>query len=462
MPTHVDIVVLTRDESPIRADVLGAIDAQVSVIPQLHRVIGTPREDDAHRWQTIARARNEGKKLGSSPWLMFVDDDVVLGRGCVASLLQTLQARVEFAAFAADYSHEMKAGRGNSDYPPHVGMGATLFRREPLESVTFRWEDKKCECQCCCDDLRRAGYGIGYLPGAIAWHKPGSSKQVEGLKAKSGRTCENSNPAGRVLAAFDRNHFPKFHRQFLRTLRSSGNGEKVTAVTYGLRPGDYRLLSKLENVEFFPSPNSRVHPSWARIRDFQSVIANWPDNTPVAFWDAGDVLFQGPIDDLWGLVRAHPDELLVVPEPLGYPENPVISAWTSSIHDFKARRRAFELLSTSPFLNAGFVAASAHAMLRYLVEAERLIDSTAVRGLGYGADQVALNLYCHSNLGPWRTIPEAWNYCLAGRSAHEYRIRRDGYAVSSSGVPVHVVHGNAGSLRGTEWYYRFLAAAPGG
>ena len=72
--------------SAIREDVLAAIEAQVSVIPLIHRVIGAPLEDDAHRWQTIARARNEGKKLGSSPWLMFVDDDVVLGRGCVAEL----------------------------------------------------------------------------------------------------------------------------------------------------------------------------------------------------------------------------------------------------------------------------------------------------------------------------------------------------------------------------------------
>ena len=422
-------------------------------------MIGTPREDDAHRWQTIARARNEGKKLGSSPWLMFVDDDVVLGRGCVASLLQTLQARVEFAAFAADYCHEMKAGRGNSDYPPHVGMGATLFRRKPLESVTFRWEDQKCECQCCCDDLRRAGYGIGYLPGAIAWHKPDSSKQLEGPNAKSGRKGENSNPAGRVLAAFDRNHFPKFHRQFLRTLRASGNGEKVTAVTYGLRPGDYRLLSKLENVEFFPSPNSRVHPSYARIRDFQSVIANWPDNTPVAFWDAGDVLFQGPIDDLWGLVSAHPDELLVVPEPFGYPENPVISAWTSSIHDFKARRRAFELLSTNPFLNAGFVAASAQALLRYLVEAQSLD-----RLRSHSWPRIRRRSSCPESLLPLESRALACDsrsleLLSGGSKPHEYRIRRDGYTVSSAGVAVHVVHGNGGSLRGIEWYYRFLATA---
>ena len=187
---------------------------------------------------------------------MFVDDDVVLGRDCVAGLLQALQARVEFAAFAADYNQEMKAGRGHPDYPRHVGMGATLFRRKPLESVTFRWEDRKCECQCCCDDLRRAGYAIGYLPGAIAWHRPGPSKQPKGPNAIDAKTGEDSNPAPRILAAFDRNHFPKFQRQFLRTLRASGNGEHVTAVTYGLRPADYRCALKVGERRALPQSQS--------------------------------------------------------------------------------------------------------------------------------------------------------------------------------------------------------------
>ena len=61
----------------------------------------------------------------------------------------------------------------NWDYPRHVGMAATLFRRERLERLTFRWEPGKCECRCCCDDLRRAGFGIGYLARrAQAWHRP--------------------------------------------------------------------------------------------------------------------------------------------------------------------------------------------------------------------------------------------------------------------------------------------------
>ena len=101
-------------------------------------------------------------------------------------------------------------------------------------------------------------------------------------------------------------------------------------------------------------------------------------------------------------------------------------------------------------------------MLRYLVEAQRLIDSGAVRGLGFGTDQIVLNLYCHSNKGPWRAIPDGWNYCLAGRNRSDYKLRRNGFAVATNGAPVHVVHGNAGTLGGVEWCYIFQAAASGG
>ena len=171
---------------------------------------------------------------------------------------------------------------------------------------------------------------------------PGTSPvRPSSSKARMPRAAERAKTPTRPVAFSSLSTvitFRSFTGNSSERCGASGNGERVTAVTYGLRPGDYRLLSKLENVEFFPSPNPRAHPSYARIRDFQNVIANWPDNTPVAFWDAGDVLFQGRIDDLWGLVRAHPGELLVVPEPFRYPENPAISAWTSSIRDFKARR----------------------------------------------------------------------------------------------------------------------------
>ena len=151
----VDLLMLSRDLSPLRQDVLGGIRAQVGVSLCVHRVVGTPHPDDPNRWETISRGRNQAKRLGSAPYAMYLDDDVVLGRGCIARLVDGLARRRRFAALGADSAGEMACGLAHWDYPRHVGMAAVMFRRERLAHLTFRWEEAKCECLCCCEDLRR-------------------------------------------------------------------------------------------------------------------------------------------------------------------------------------------------------------------------------------------------------------------------------------------------------------------
>src|SRR5579864_388847 len=168
MTNHVDVIVLSRGASELSEVVRRGISAQQGVSLTLHRVIGSPSAGDTNRWATIARARNLGKRCGSAPWVLFVDDDVILDSGCVWELLEALRGRPSFAALAADYLGEMAAQPATWDYPWHVAMGATLFRRDRLVLVNFRWEPGKCECRCACDDLRRAGFGVGYLPEAKA------------------------------------------------------------------------------------------------------------------------------------------------------------------------------------------------------------------------------------------------------------------------------------------------------
>jgi hypothetical protein len=91
------------------------------------------------------------------------------------------------------------------------------------------------------------------------------------------------------------------------------------------------------------------------------------------------------------------------------------------------------------------VAGSARAVLGYLREAHRLRWSTALRGTT-GGDQIAMNLHCHTTNGPWREVPERWNYCLNQRNRSLYSVRADGTIAASDGSPVHVVHGNGKSL----------------
>src|SRR5262249_25104495 len=181
--------------------------------------------------------------------------------------------------------------------------------------------------------------GIGYLTGAEAWHRPlagGSANhhppsppfQQDAQSAESSvgyhqvqreirQTRLHSVPVthsnvtvngGRILTAFDRNHFSRFPRQFVASLRASGNREPLAAVTYGLHPGERSLL-EAAGLEIVAKPMNGVSSALRRLHDFQEIVRHWPPETPVAYWDAGDVLFHGSLAPLWDMVRQTPAKL---------------------------------------------------------------------------------------------------------------------------------------------------------
>lgn len=440
--TAVDVIVLSRGTEPLPREVECALRGQQGVRLVVHRITGSPQPADVNRWQTIARARNRAKSLGSSPWIMFLDDDVVPDARCVLRLLEGLQSRPAYGALAADYLHESGQGTTSS----HVGMGCTLFRRGALARVQFRWSPGRCECQCCCDDLRAMGIGIGYLPTARAHHGEWNQAPLCDMHCRQPKGPHGATPAPRILAAFDRRHYVKFRRQFLESLRAHQNHETVTAVAYGLFPSELRVLACQPNVEIRPLPANGVAPPIRRLRDFQDVVARLPSNTPVAYWDAGDVVFQDSLTGLWQEAAAHPDKLLAVREPKGHPHNRAVAAWTLSIRNSEARRRTFALLSQRPFLNSGFAAGTAATMLSYLREADRLRAGPDLAGSADWGDQTALNLFCHSSPARWRETQEGWNYCLHDRRPGEVVVGMRGRFLSRRGTPVRVVHGNARSM----------------
>jgi len=374
---------------------------------------------------------------------MFVDDDVVLGRNCVPRLVEQLRQKTIYAALAADYLGEGLWGGPTM----HVAMGATLFRRPVLDRIHFRWEPKKCECQCCCDDLRRLGYGIAYDRAARAVHLPRDKRRrLPPVTCPQRQAAGNERQEGRIMAAFDRHHYRLFRNQFLKSLRMAGNDEWVTAVCYGLSPRQRRTLERTWRVQVLRLPAGMTSPAIHRLRDFQTVLATLDPASPVAYWDAGDVWFQGGLQPLWSTVAAHPDKLLAAREPFSHPENRAVAEWTLSIRHAPTRNSAIQLLSRRPFLNSGFAAGTAAAKLRYLGYGHRLLRSPSLRGTRDWGDQLAFNLYCHANPESWQEVGEEWNYCLCGRAKGEVYRREDGRFISRSGKPIYVVHGNAQTL----------------
>lgn len=435
MVRRVDVVVLSRDSRPLDPRVERGLAAQRDLDSRVLRVTAAPDARDVNRWQTIARGRNHGKRLGNAPWLMFLDDDVALRPGSIAMLLESLEQRPLYGAVAADYLGEASLG-----IAPHVAMGATLFRRSVLDALVFRSAATKCECQCACDDLRAKRIAIDYLGGLKADH----------LERAPAAPCAPPAgvlaPTGVVLTAFDALHARLFRERFLASLRAAGNSEQVIAVAYGLRPRQTQALQRMPNVRLAPRRLGVLSPARRRLLDFAEIVGQLPAETPVAHWDAGDVVFQGRLDGLWEQVLEHPDRLLAVAEPWRHPENSAVARWTLGIADPLARQRAFELLTHSPVLNGGFAAGTARTLLKYFRAAESLLCSPALLGSSDWGDQTALNLYCHSNPTAWRQIDERWNYCLCGRPAGLTTRAADGQFLAGRGAAICVVHGNAGTL----------------
>jgi hypothetical protein len=452
----IDVVVLSRHNTALHPDVQRGIASQTGVELIVHRVTGKQQPHESHRMPAIVRARNEGKRLGSSPYVMFLDDDVVLAPNTVRRLLDGLCEKPQFAGLAADYLNESN-GQLNTR---HVAMGAALFRRQSLDQIEFRWSPGKCECLCCCHDLRQKRMKISYLPGAVARHIPLNEPNTHFVPGPIAQNDESAlhqerpfgsmerpqDGAAYIFAGFDRRHRRKFQHRFLTSLRAAGNTEPVIAFAYNLHPSELRELRRLKGVEVIPMRSGGIAVPIRRLVDFQAPLKRLPPNAVVAYWDAGDVIFQDRLAGLWTLARQNPDRLLVVAEPWQYPENDVVARWTLSIRDPEARKYAFELLSQNPYFNGGFAAGTVSAMLRYLQATHELLHSKALQGTTDWGDQTAMNVYCHSGPDRHLAIDERWNYCICGRPSRDRRLLPEGRFVRDDGRPISVIHGNGAAL----------------
>jgi hypothetical protein len=161
---EVDVLTLLAPGEVLCPPAREALEDQGFVRLRQHFVEGRQRPGES-RVETIARARNEAKRLGSARFALFLDRDVVLPPRGIEKLVFGLAFNPGHAALGINY-------QGDPPRLPaaHVAMGAVLFHRSILQQVVFRSAPGRCECSCCCEDLRRMGYEIDYLPGLRAEH----------------------------------------------------------------------------------------------------------------------------------------------------------------------------------------------------------------------------------------------------------------------------------------------------
>jgi len=162
----VDILTVLGVGRKIQEPVLEALKIQGEVQLKHYIVEDTFHQPNEDRIQAIAQVRNRAKKMGNAHYVMFLDDDVVLPPKGIEKLVYAIFFNPHYAAIGIDYQGHSQP----SPWTNHVAMGAVMFVRPILERIHFRTEPNRCECDCCCEDIRRMGYLIDYLPGIKAKH----------------------------------------------------------------------------------------------------------------------------------------------------------------------------------------------------------------------------------------------------------------------------------------------------
>ena len=150
---------------PVQA-ALHALNQEMDLL-RIYICEGPPPDLGETRYQTIARTRNLVKDRGASPFVFFLDSDVVLNPGSLHALALELWEDETIGALAIDYMNQAPL-RGIS--ASHVAMGATLWRRKVLDQIEFRGEGEQCDCLSAMHDCRALGYKIEYSYGLHAAH----------------------------------------------------------------------------------------------------------------------------------------------------------------------------------------------------------------------------------------------------------------------------------------------------
>jgi hypothetical protein len=157
-----DILTILAPGESVRPEALAALAAPEGIEIRHYFAEGR-RFPGEMRIDAIVRARNAVKQMGEAELAMFLDRDVALPAGAVLRLARMLHEDPSYGALGVDY----QSGAGHAG---HVAMGALMFRRAVLDQIRIRAEPGRCECACCCADLRAMGYRVEYAAGLRARH----------------------------------------------------------------------------------------------------------------------------------------------------------------------------------------------------------------------------------------------------------------------------------------------------
>jgi glycosyltransferase involved in cell wall biosynthesis len=124
--------------------------------------IGTHKNDE-HPYQNALRTRHLIASIASTPYIFFLDSDVILPPNAILTLLEDFKKEDNCAFMGIRYEPDT-----HSD---HVMFGATMWKREDFLKSPQQFDvSKGCDCKHACDWSKQIDKQSKYHPWLMGYH----------------------------------------------------------------------------------------------------------------------------------------------------------------------------------------------------------------------------------------------------------------------------------------------------
>jgi len=142
-------------------------------IPQLeYEESGTPNNPIRKPFRSVEARRSRNldfmwTKLTrhvKTPFILYLDADVGMPSGCIATMVQKLKEREKLAVVGVRYTWEAPLD--------HVQFGCTMAKTKLIKQIVDQFDSRKsgCPCRYATRQLKAAGYDVEHLDGWVARH----------------------------------------------------------------------------------------------------------------------------------------------------------------------------------------------------------------------------------------------------------------------------------------------------
>jgi len=104
--------------------------------------------------KNIEKVRYEFSQVSNTKYLMFIDADVLIPPYVIEGMINTMEKNEKIGMLGLKYDV----------LSDHVKMGATILRTELAKKIKWKYDEEKCDCLYCAEQIVKMGFSVQHFP----------------------------------------------------------------------------------------------------------------------------------------------------------------------------------------------------------------------------------------------------------------------------------------------------------